>query len=72
MKKVKLEIEVEVESNMNWIATDECGSVVAYENKPVPIDHYDEDEGGWVADGDFDFVINIGKTENWKDTLVKI
>ena len=31
-------------------------------------------QGGmaWVADGDFDFVISIGKTENWKDTLVKI
>lgn len=76
MKKVDIEYKVReqihVSDNMNWIATDENGAMIAYENKPIPVDYDKKEKGVWVAPGDFDVIKNIGKTENWKDTLVKI
>lgn len=76
MRKVEIEYkvrdQVHVSDNMNWIATDESGNMVAYENKPIPIDYSKEEDGVWIAPGDFEYIKHVGYTKNWKDTLIKI
>lgn len=76
MKIVNIEYKVREQircsGNMNWIATDESGTMVAYENEPIPVDYDKKEKGVWVAPGDFEYIMKIGETKDWKDTLIKI
>lgn len=76
MRKIEIEYkvrdQVHVSDNMNWIATDESGNMVAYENKPIPIDYNKEEDGVWIAPGDFEFIMKIDNPVDWKGSLVKI
>lgn len=68
MKKVN--IEVLVPENMNWMATDDKGHVTVFENKPVP--KTKEDYNYWFAEGGTIYIADVPKPKNWKETLVKI
>lgn len=68
MKKVN--IEVLVPENMNWMATDDKGHVTVFEEKPYILDlpNYPY----WFTDGATMHIADVPKPKNWKETLVRI
>ena len=68
MKKVN--IEVLVPENMNWMAINGDGHVNVFEEKPYIIDMPNYPH--WFADGATMYIADVSKPENWKETLVKI
>lgn len=69
MKKVN--IEVLVPENMNWMAINGDGRVNLFEEKPFIIDLPNEYQ--WCADGGgVIYIADVPKPKNWKETLVKI
>lgn len=70
MKKVN--IEVLVPENMNWMATDDKGHVTVFENKPVPETKEDYNYNYWSAEDGAIYIADVPKPKNWKETLVKI
>lgn len=70
MKKVN--IEVLVPENMNWMATDDKGHVTVFENKPVPETKEDYNYNYWFAEGGAIYIADVPKPKNWKETLVRI
>ena len=68
MKKVN--IEVLVSENMNWMAIDGDGRVNLFEEKPFIIDLPNEYQ--WCADGANMHIADVPKPKNWKETLVRI
>lgn len=71
MKKVN--IEVLVPENMNWMATDDKGHVTVFENKPVPETKEDYNFNYWSVDsGGAMYIADVPKPKNWKETLIRI
>ena len=71
MKKVN--IEVLVPENMNWMAIDDQGHGSVFENKPTPETKEDYNFNYWSVDGGgVIYIADVSKPKNWKETLVRI
>lgn len=68
MKKVN--IEVLVPENMNWMAINGDGRVNLFEEKPYIIDM--EIYPYWLTDGATMHIADVPKPKNYKETLVRI
>lgn len=68
MKKVN--IEVLVPENMNWMAINGDGRVNLFEKKPYIIDM--EIYPYWLTDGATMHIADVPKPKNYKKTLVRI
>ena len=68
MKKVN--IEVLVPENMNWMAIDGDGRVNLFEEKPFII--IMPNCNSWCTDGATMHIADVPKPKNWKETLVRI